>query len=286
MNENLKQMIEELPVDEKAKEFLKRADVEHNLAREEKRNSLMVPLLVAGEGCGLSDYGRVYSAIVDASGSLPVVEGSSYLELALPKDNEEDLKKFFASPDVEAWLHYKNRFYGTELVSFKDYSAEDLMENRLFGSLLDFFDRNKENIRFVFHVTPDFSLADTNRLAAGLRKVFNLVETIDLGTIGVEKGYVYVIDNLAARKVMIDEETRQYFRERALPDMVARKSYRGFRTLDALLDRMSLESAVAAKDGKRNVNLKVLNCVMDQFMNEEEAERYEPHRIGFGFQER
>ena len=117
MNTQIEQMISVLLIDEEAKNSLRVADRVLNSKSEGVRSSAFVPLVIAGEGCGFSSYGRVYSAIVDASASQPIKGASTFLELVFPKDNEKDEKMFYASPRMVASI--RNRFYGTMLVSFK-----------------------------------------------------------------------------------------------------------------------------------------------------------------------
>lgn len=72
MNTQIEQMISVLLIDEEAKNSLRVADRVLNSKSEGVRSSAFVPLVIAGEGCGFSSYGRVYSAIVDASASQPI----------------------------------------------------------------------------------------------------------------------------------------------------------------------------------------------------------------------
>lgn len=65
MNDKIEKMIASLLVDEDAKAVLMNADRILNSDSDGLRNSAFTPLVIAGEGCGFSSYGRVYSAIVD-----------------------------------------------------------------------------------------------------------------------------------------------------------------------------------------------------------------------------
>lgn len=277
MNKKIEQMISLLFVDEEAKDVLRTADRILNSNVESVRSNVFVPLVVAGEGCGFSSFGRVFSAIVDASAAQSVRGSSSFLELVFPKDNERDENMFFASPRMAASV--RNRFYGTMLISFKEYCGQDLIESDSLKNLMGFMEDNKSNIRFVLHITPEFSAK--SRLKAALQNIVNIAE-VHLEKPNADKSYSYVIQELKAQGVEIDDDAKKCIKEKALPRMVGRKSYSGYKSLNVFLRRLRFEAALLTDSGKCRINLEVLAYLLALIEKEEALSREEIPGIGFG----
>ena len=115
---------------------------------------------------------------------------------------------------------------------------------------------------------------------SALQKIVN-VEEVYLDKPGVEKGYSYVIEELTIQGVKIDEEAKKCIREKALPNMVSRKTYTGYKSLNAFLGRLSLESAIAADSGEYRLDTAVINSILEKIEKEEELEKSDSRRIGF-----
>ena len=276
MNKRIEKMIKMLLVDDEAKAFLRTADRVLNSGSVSIRNNAFVPLVVAGEGCGFSSFGRVYSEIVDASRFQTIRGTASFLELVFPKDNERDERLFFASPRRAAST--RNRFYGTMLISFKEYAGKDLIESSSLEKLLKFMDENKANIRYVLHIMPGFTAE--SKLIALLQDVVNVTE-IHLDKPGIDNGFLYMMEGLKSQGVEVAEDVKKCIKEKALPNIVERKSYSGYKTLNAFMERLKFEAAMALKNGECRVDKTVLDILLDK-MEKEEADKNESPRMGFG----
>ena len=275
MKKEIEQMISELLVDEETKEALRLIGKVLMATDKDIRNSVPALVFVTDEERGFLSCGRVISTMVDMT--LAVKGSSTFISLVFPKDNESDEKRFFASPQELAST--QNRFYGTMLISFEEFDGDDLIDSQSFRNLLAFIESNKRNIHFVFRVTPEFS--ETDRLVAELRRIIN-AEQVYLKKPSIDKGYAYVISRLTEQGLLVDEEARNCIRDKTLPDLINRRSYRGYQSLDVFLDRLRLESILLAEDGKQKVNMEVLNSFMNKTSKDESMERDRARRIGFG----
>lgn len=277
MNSNIEQMISTLLVDNQAKDALRGADRVLNSKSKQVRESASTLLVIAGEGCGFSSYGRVYSAIVDASISQPIRGTSTFLELVFPKNNEADEKLFFASPRRKASI--RNRFYGTMLISLKEYTGQDLIKSESFTHLLEFIELNKANIHFVFHILPGFDAR--NQLIVRLQDIVNITEVF-LDKPNVENSYAYVISKLKSQGYVIGETAQKCLREKVLPDVISRKTYTGYRSLNNLLGRLNFEVAMMPENEEMVVSEHVLDSLMVKFKKEKQFSENEAPQIGFG----
>ena len=115
---------------------------------------------------------------------------------------------------------------------------------------------------------------------SALQEIVN-VEEVYLDKPGVEKGYSYVIEELTNQGVKLDEDAKKCIREKALPNMVSRKTYTGYKSLNAFLGRLSLGSAMAADSGECRLDTNVINNILDKIEKEEELEKSESRKIGF-----
>lgn len=276
MNKQIEQMISELLIDEEAKQSLKVIDRVLNSDSELVRGSAYIPLVIAGEGCGFTSFGRVYSAIVDASAAQPIRGTSTFLDLVFPKDNERDESLFFASPRTAASV--RNRFYGTMLISFKEFDGRDLTGSASFKNLLEFMENNIDNIRFVLHITPDFTAKAG--LISALQSIA-YVEEICLDVPDARKGCDYLTDQLKRQGIVIDKEAVSFLRKTVLPELVSRKTYAGYKTLNTFLARLALEAAIIAESSDCRIDKALIAGAMDKVGKHEGQSDSDTRRIGF-----
>lgn len=277
MKKDIETQLSLLLVSDEAKKLLKGYDKILNAKSANIRKSASAMLVTAGEGCGFSSYGRVFSAIVDSSLALKVRGTETFLELVFPKDNEKDEYLFFASPRRAAAI--RNRFYGTMLISLKEYKGLDLINSESFKRLLEFISSNKGNIYFMFHILPDFSAK--NQLIERLKEVTNVTEvTLDNPT--SERGYTYVVSELERDGYVIGEEARSVLKDDILPDITSGEAYMGFRTLNALVERVHLEVAMAADGDELILKDETLKDLKHKYDIEVKLSKGEARHIGFG----
>lgn len=275
MNKKIEQMLSTLLVGNEAKNVLKGIDKILNSKSLAIRESAPTLLVTAGEGCGFSSYGRVYSEIVDSSLALKVKGKESFIELVYPKDNERDEKLFFASPRKIASV--RNRYYGTMLISLKEYTGADLIKSDSFNRLLEFISLNKGNIHFMLQILPDFSAK--NQLVSRLQDVTNVTEVV-LDNPTIDSGYTYIVSELMKHGYIIDEKALALLKDDILPGITSGMSYHGYRTLNALLERVHLEVAMDGDEMVLKGN--TMKGLKDKFEREKELTKSETVKIGFG----
>lgn len=277
MNKNIEHMLATLLVGNDAKDVLKGIDKILNSKSSKIRESASALLVIAGEGCGFSSYGRVYSEIVDSSLALKVKGKETFIELVYPKDNERDERLFFASPRRMASI--RNRYYGTMLISLKEYKGADLIKSDSFSRLLEFVSLNKGNIHFMFQILPDFSAK--NQLVSRLQEVTNVTEVV-LDNPTIDGGYTYVVSELKKHGYIIDDKALALLKDDILPGITSGKSYMGYRTLNALLERVHLEVAMSMDGDEMVLKGNTMKGLKDKFEREEELSKGETVKIGFG----
>jgi hypothetical protein len=243
--------IEDLLVDDTAKQTLGMIARIANSDREIVRETVPSLFVTAEAGAGVFDYGNMYGKIIETSPLLQVRGSATFIELVFPKNNPQDEKLFFSSPQRAASI--RNRFYGTMLISFEEYEGHDLIKSDSFKRLIDFIDCNKANIHFVFHVMPDFMAK--SQLVSALRSHINIVE-VNLDTPDIEKSYMYTVSELKKDGYIIDDTIKQQFIDCILNGVVTNKEYLGYSTLNNLLNRIRYEIAVSDKtDGVIDKNI-------------------------------
>lgn len=273
-NEGIIGLITSLLVDDDAKETLKTVHKIANSQNKRIRDSVPSLFVVAEQGSGLSTYGKTYSRILEDSPLLQTHGLCTFLELTFPKNDLREEKLFFSSPQRIATT--TNRFYGTMLISLEEYSGLDLMKCSSFKALLEFVERNKKNIHFVFRVTPDFSAK--KQLTTKLMEYINIVE-VDLLRPNLETGYKYIIRALNEWGYSIDKTAQKYLRERLLAEIISGKEYQGYRSLNSLIDKIVYDVAVFNTDEDMVVTHDIL-CKIS-WGHEERINVSEVSRIGF-----
>lgn len=276
MNKAIEKELNALFIDDEAKNCLRTIDRVFSVKT--GNNDLVGPalLVTAGDGCGVSSYGKVYSLIVDSSPSLKIRGSRTFLELAFPKDNERDERLFFASPRRAASI--RNRFYGTMIISFREYTGRDLIFSDSFNKLLSFISENRDNIHFVFHILPEFT--EKKHLLMKLKDVVNVMEVLlDKPTLDV--GFVYIVTKLEECGYEVSKDTKILLREEILADIISDKSYVGYRSLNTLLERIHFEIALVGGRRKKAISESILISVMKKYRAEKEYLYTEVPKFGF-----
>ncbi len=267
-------MLDKLLAGTVTEQFLESADRILNSESELIRKSAFAPLIIAGKGCGLAEYARIFSAIVDSSPALSIRGTTTYLELVFPKDNPVDEKKFFASPGIAASI--RNRFYGTFLISFSEYSGRDLIQSESLKKLIEFMEMNKDNIHFLFHITPEFAAKD--QLISILRTIVSITE-IRLDTPDTEIGFNYVMEQLDNRGIIINSDAAAYIKDTALPELVSGSTYAGYKSLDAFVEKINYDSMLLSNAKDYAINL---SCI-ENYMKERQNDKKVGESIAIGF---
>lgn len=275
MNKDIEEKLSALLVNEEAKEELRRIDKLLNSKSEKIRESASAILVTAGEGCGFSSYGKAFSVIVDSSIALKIKGTSTLLEMVFPKDNEKDEKLFFASPRRMASI--RNRYYGTMLISFKEYAGQDLIKSESFSRLLEFISFNKGNIHFMFHILPQFTAK--KQLITRLQEILNISE-VTLNNPDLDNGFTYVITELKDNGYVVEDNALNALKEDIIPTIIGSKKYSGYRSLDILLDRLYLETALS-DDELMVLSETAVQNLMDKYKKEESLNQEDVPRIGF-----
>lgn len=264
---------EDLFVDNDAKQTLGMIEKIVNSDSVKVRETVPSLIVTADEGCGVSGYGKVYGKIIEHSPLMRVRGSATFMELTFPKNNLQDEKLFFSSPQRAASI--RNRFYGTMLISFEEYEGQDLLKSDSFKRLTEFIEYNKANICFVFHIMPEFMAK--SQLIAVLRSHINIVE-VNLDKPDIEKSYSYMLSGLSECGFTIDESAE--FRKFVENIVVAGKTYSGYRTLDNLIQRIRYEMAVSDKE-ERVIDKKIVDHLARSYVPEMMTNATENTKIGF-----
>lgn len=274
MNKVIEKELNALFIDEEAKNCLRTIDRIFSVKSGSKDLVRTALLVTAGDGCGVSSYGKVYSLIVDSSPCLKVRGSESFLELVFPKDSEKEERLFFASPRRIASI--RNRFYGTMLISFREYSGKDLLCSDSFNRLLNFISENRNNIHFVFHVLPEFSAK--KQLLLKMKDVVNIME-VQLDKPTLDNGFAYVVAKLEECGYEVLKGAKTVLKEEILPDIISDKYYMGYRSLNALVERIHFEIALVGRGCEIDVSESILISIMKKY--KEENTYMEVPKFGF-----
>lgn len=271
MNENV--IIDNLLVDAVAKEVLRKVSRIANSDDEFIRKNIPALLIVSESGCGVTSYGEAYGKIIEDSPVLQIKGMKNFIELVFPKDNQQDENRFFASPQIVASV--RNRFYGTFLISFSEYSGVDLIRSSSFQRLLEYIEMNRENIRFLFHVLPSFNAK--KQLIAKISEIINIFD-ISLDKPSVDIAFDYMLVEMKRLGFVINVDCAKKLKVKLLSKVVNTDMYLGYKTLNNIIRKISYELAVCASDSQSILN----EDVIDKLICEYEAVKYDSDsKIGF-----
>ena len=131
----------------------------------------------------------------------------------------------------------------------------------------------------MFQILPDFSAK--NQLVSRLQEVTNVTEVV-LDNPTIDSGYTYVVSELKKHGYIIDEKALALLKDDILPGITSGKSYMGYRTLNALLERVHLEVAMSMDGDEMVLKGNTMKGLKDKFEREEELSKGETVKIGFG----
>lgn len=231
------ELLQRLAVEGEAEQVLRMVNKLAHAKSEMVRASIPSLIVVAESGAGISSYGKGFAEIIDKSTVLQVKGRETFLELFFPKNNDEDEKLFFSSPQRASAI--RNKFYGTFLISLEEYEGNDLLRSKSFSHLCEFIKENKENIFFIFHVRPEFN--QRKQLISELSRYLNLCE-VSLEKPDEKRGFAYITGILNKQGLSMDGDAEQCLRK-MLTDISGTKSYAGYQTLNNFLDRLYYEAA-------------------------------------------
>lgn len=237
-------------------------------------------LIVSAPGVGISSFAHVYSKIIDASGKYKVRGANTFLELDFPNtDRTVDYDDFFDSPRVV--VETQNRFWGTFVISFGRYDGDDLMMNVMFERLISFMAENRENISFVFHVTPDFT--KISELEHILGQVVD-IKTVNLGAAQLEDMCDYFVSKMAKTGMSLNEYCVDVIRETLIAPSMDDEEFMGYRSMDILARRFCYELAadmIHHDEGHDEDMDKVVDDIVVRMMDNRTKGKRNKREIGF-----
>lgn len=245
-----KSMIESLNVSKDIKEMLYKV-LSVASSNNPKMKASVKDLFIKSPSCKeLSKIAKCYERIITTNMVYPIRGSRTYLELAFPflgKDSE--YKEFFASPKLVAAT--QNVFTGVFLISFEQWKgASELIRDIVFQDLVNFINNNKNNISFVFHVTPDFS--DANVLYNELEKYINLC-LLEHSFPDINLAILFIEKKLEESGIKFSAEGKKEIKK-LLEDKISiiSNSYHGYETLEKLAANIKFElcASVAQKQIK------------------------------------
>lgn len=244
-----------------------------NSDSEAVRKSVFATVVITDDLYGLSYFGKKYSEIVSKSIDHISKGSTNYINLVFPNGSAENEALFFSSPSRSAST--TNRFYGTMLISLAEYDGDDLINGESYRRLLEFCDMNRENIRFIFHVSSKFKAKD--KLVSTLQEHFPVMEVI-LDKPGVNESFDYVVSEMKHKEISFDKEAEAFLKEQLIPAVISKKSFSGYQSLNVLMDRMVVESVSNDKS-----NYVVLSSSMRTLCNNISNTRDSNEHVRIGF---
>ena len=257
-NENLEK-IDKLNVSKEAKKVLVRINKVSGSENVAMKKSIKNLFITCPHGAGLSEYARVYEAIIISNGVYPVRGKGSYLELAFPyMGSKMDYSAFYNSPRLVAAT--QNNYTGVFLISFEQWhNFSELNRDAVFEELLNYIDKNKSNISFVFHVLPEFGEAD--KLARALNGHAN-IEQLQLSKPRLKEAKEYVTNEMEKTKIYFTDGAKEQL-EFLIETKVNTESqaYLGYETLKGFTENLVYEVACiceADSAGIRKIDSKTM----------------------------
>lgn len=242
-SKHIERAIENLSISAEAKDFLETAlsmgDGGVNSAK-----SIPNVLIISPPGTGVTSFTRIYSDIVDYSHVYEIRGASTMLELDFPYSLvESEYDMFFNSPRICA--ETQNRFWGTFSISFERYGKEiDLIDTTQFYRLKSFVMYNRDNISFIFHITPDFEKKD--ELINELAQLVN-IRVIEFGEQNVESLTAHFISEVEKNVSVKWNEKWTESVAGLISNMCSNEGFRGYRTVNALVMRFQFEWAMVTR---------------------------------------
>lgn len=241
-------------------------------------------LVVSDPGAGVSTYSSIYSAIIDGSGVYKVGGVETFLELDFPNvESRMEYDLFFESPRIVA--ETQNRFWGTFVISFSRYEGADLLGSEQFERLTEFVYTNRENIHFIFHVTPEFSdIAELERILGQIVDI----KKVEFGEIKLEDLSGYFVNELARNGVELSDDCANMIRDSLIADMMNEECFSGFRSMDILINRLCYEivseilrcKGQEGQDSKKDMD-KIVEKIVAGILANRSENRYSRQKIGF-----
>lgn len=252
--DNIRKQIAELNVSVDAKKMLETALYLGDMG-EEAANSIPNVLIVAPPGVGLTSFSHIYSEIIDCSGKYKIRGVNTFLELDFPYAvSELEYSKFFDSPRVIS--ETQNKFLGTFVISFERYDKKNLLESIPFDRLCSFVLENKDNISFVFHVTPEFDRVD--EFGKILGQLVD-IKKIEFGEPDCEVLTAYFVHEILNNNTGIKwkDVWTDVVKDKFIVKACDNEGFRGYRTMDVLVRRFQYEWA------------EVMRCIVTEEKNED-----------------
>lgn len=234
--ETIEKNIEKLNIDAKAKQTL--YQIQTIAGADASYRKQLVPnlLLVSPSGAGTTEYGKVYSRIIDENHIYDIRGLNTFLELDFPYDDSpHEYNLFFSSPRVAAST--QNKFYGTFLLSFSRFEGRDLFTNPYFDTLLEFVEQNRDNMHFIFHVLPEFT--EKEKLEMSLNRILHMVR-VEFDHPDLEMSVDYVWKKLADVDISLPDTYKKKFKA-ALSEWREQTEFDGYSSLELIAKRIQYE---------------------------------------------
>ena len=213
--------------------------------------------LISNKGRGVTKLGKCYADILDASDAFfPYF--CDYLELNFPHGAKEtDYQKFFQSAREKAV--FQNYFTGVFLISLEEWRGVHLKKDDVFGSLINFVNKNKRNIRFIFLTPEDDEFCE--EVGRVLRKEIE-ISTIRLSALNEIQSWEYLSKILRERDLSFTKEgvaAAKKLVKQALPVI----KDKGYHALNELGNRIEFEYLTCGNNV--NISAEIVASVSDLY---------------------
>ena len=270
--QNIEERIDDLNGKKEVKIFLKQILKVAKSPKTDMRSTIPHILLEAREGNGISTFSKLYADIIEQYHVLPQRGHHTFLELKYPKDaaNEEYMRFLQSSRDAAGT---QNKYWGVFLIRISEWSAKSDLNNIHFMKLIEFVQKNRSNIRFVFHILPN--AANENEIEAFLKQYINL-KKVSIPDPDENELTKYAIKKAAEEKLALDIGAREYFCN-IIVELSKKQYFRGYSSIEDMLERMKYEAG--SQDHSALMTVEHLSNIRESILYEDA--NFREKKIGF-----
>lgn len=235
--------------------------------------------LIGERGSGITKFSKEYEKILFENHVYKIRSEKTFLELVFPAEGSEmDYQRFLQSPKILASL--QNEYHGVFAISFHEWKGKELLSNRYFKTLINYIDNNKDNIYFVFHVTPTFEAIDELRVV--LSHHVNLISA-ELERPDKVGAASFVLRELEDAGMEFSEEGKEELREFVANGLdVDSSSFAGYKTLKQMSRSFYFELTLEnARSTDMSVTVDTLKSVENRISFPKDVV-VSSSRVGFG----
>lgn len=199
--------------------------------------------LIAKPGSGVNYIAEIYAEIVRLNRVFPQRCSRGMLELDYhPSMSNEEFRRFVLR--VKKFADTQNCYYGTTLIHVETNKEEENFLQSEVEWLLEFVMSNRDNMKFVIHIMTTLKNSEKVLYKLGQNIPYR---TIHIDYLSVQEWMEYIKDSLG--KSGLEFTKRGYVSLcNIITELIERKYFRGYTTINQLLSVICYECAVRKYD--------------------------------------